>query len=125
MRKLINEEEAKTMVADAIKNNMTGKAISEKYGININTTCYIAKYGKLGYELAYKKKRTCPRCGTQLDKKMHFCWKCGTKAVTNKDEILEQTEKLLGILTCYPCNQAAEGIGIVNRIKDYIEEQSE
>lgn len=24
-----------------------------------------------------------------------------------------------------PCNQAAEGIGIVNRIKDYIEEQSE
>ena len=43
MRKLINEEEAKTIVSDAIKNNMTGKAISEKYGISINTTCYIAK----------------------------------------------------------------------------------
>lgn len=125
MRKLISEEESKLMVADAIKNNMTGKAINEKYGISTNITCYIAKYGKLGYELADKKKKTCPRCGTQLDKKMHFCWKCGTKAVTNKDEILEQTEKLLGILTCYPCNQTTEGIGIVNHIKDYIEEQSE
>lgn len=125
MGKLINEEEAKTMIADAIQNNMTSKAISEKYGINTNITCYIVKYGKLGYEFADKKKRTCPRCGTQLDKKMHFCWKCGTKAVTNKDEILEQAEKLLGILACYPCNQAAEGIGIVNRIKDYIEGQNE
>ena len=37
-------------------------------------------------------------------------------------ECIEQAEKLLGILTCYPCNQAAEGIGVVNRIKDYIEE---
>lgn len=40
MRKLISEEEAKTMVADAIKNNMTSKAISEKYGIGGNITCY-------------------------------------------------------------------------------------
>ncbi len=40
----------------------------------------------------------------------------------NKDEILEQAEKLLDILTCYPCNQAAEGIGIVNRMEDYIKE---
>lgn len=125
MRRLINEEESKLMVADAIKNNMTGQALSEKYGINEHIACYIAKYSKLGYELADKKKRTCPRCGTQLDKKMHFCWKCGTRAAADKDEILEQTEKLLGILTCYPCNQAAEGIGIVNRIKDYIEGQNE
>lgn len=125
MGKLLSEEEAKTMVADAIKNNMTGKAIGEKYGISGNMACYIAKYSKLGYELADKKKRICPKCGTQLDKKMHFCWKCGMKAIESKDEILEQAEKLLDILTCYPCNQAAEGIGIVNRIKDYIEEQSE
>lgn len=122
MRKLISEEESKLMVADAIKNNMSKKAISEKYGIAENIACYIAKYSKFGYELADKNERTCPRCGTQLDKKMHFCWKCGTKAATNKDEILEQAEKLLGILTCYPCNQAAKGIGVVNRIKDYIEE---
>lgn len=122
MGKKFTQEELKTMVADAIKNNMTSKAISEKYGIGENIACYIAKYSKLGYKLADKKKRTCPRCGTQLDKKMHFCWKCGTKAIESKDEILEQAEKLLGILTCYPCNQAAEGIGIVNRIKDYIEE---
>lgn len=123
MRKL-SKEENKLIVADAIKNNMTGTAISKKYGIVENIACYIAKYSKLGYELADKKERTCPRCGTQLDKKMHFCWKCGTKAIESKDEILEQAEKLLGILTCYPypCNQAAEGIGIVNRIKDYIEE---
>ena len=47
------------------------------------------------------------------------------KVIESTDEILEQAEKLLGILACYPCNQAAEGIGIVNRIKDYIEEQSE
>lgn len=125
MRKLMSEEEAKTMVANAIKNNMTSKAISEKYGIGENIACYIAKYSKLGYELADKKKRICPSCGTQLDKKMHFCWKCGMKAMESKDEILEQAEKLLDILTCYPCNQSAEGIGIVNRIKDYIEEQSE
>ena len=125
MGKLLSEEEAKTMVADAIKNNMTGKAIGEKYGISENIACYIAKYSKLGYELADKKKRICPKCGTQLDKKMHFSWKCGMKAIESKDEILEQAEKLLDILTCYPCNQAAEGIGIVNRIKDYIEEQSE
>lgn len=130
MGKLISEEESRLIVADAIQNNMTSKAISEKYGINESIACYIAKYGKLGYELADKKKRICkkricPSCGTQLDKKMHFCWKCGTKAVTNKDEILEQTEKLLDILTCYPCNQTTEGIGIVNRIKDYIEGQNE
>lgn len=122
MGKKFTQEEAKTMVADAIKNNMTSKAISEKYGIGENIACYIAKYSKLGYELADKKKRTCPRCGIQLDKKMHFCWKCGMKVIESKDEILEQAEKLLDILTCYPCNQAAEGIGIVNRIKDYIEE---
>ena len=121
MRKL-SKEENKLMVADAIKNNMTGTAISKKYGIVENIACYIAKYSKLGYELADKKEKTCPRCGTQLDKKMHFCWKCGTKAMESKDEILEQAEELLGILTCYPCNQAAEGIGIVNRIKDYIGE---
>ena len=47
------------------------------------------------------------------------------KAMESKDEILEQAEKLLDILTCYPCNQSAEGIGIVNRIEAYIEEQSE
>lgn len=122
MRKLISEEESKLMVADAIKNNMTCKAISEKYGISETLACHITKYSKLGYELADKKKRTCPRCGTQLDKKMHFCWKCGMKAIESKDEILEQAEKLLDILTCYPCNQAAEGIGVVNRIKDYLEE---
>lgn len=122
MRKLISEEENNLMVADAIKNNMSNKGISEKYGISENLANYIAKYSKLGYELADKKKRICPSCGTQLDKKMHFCWKCGTKAIESKDEIFEQAEKLLGILTCYPCNQAAEGIGIVNRIKDYIEE---
>lgn len=122
MRKLISEEESKLMVADAIKNNMSNKGISEKYGISENLANYIAKYSKLGYELADKKKRICPSCGTQLDKKMHFCWKCGMKAIESKDEIFEQAEKLLGILTCYPCNQAAEGISIVNRIKDYIEE---
>lgn len=122
MGKKFTQEEAKTMVADAIKNNMTSKAISEKYGICENIASYIAKYSKLGYELTDKKKRVCPKCGTQLDKKMHFCWKCGMKAIESKDEILEQAEKLLDILTCYPCNQAAEGIGIVNRIKDYIEE---
>ena len=64
MRKLINEEESKLMVADAVKNNLTGQALSEKYGIGGNIACYIAKYSKLGYELADKKKRVCPKCGT-------------------------------------------------------------
>lgn len=125
MGKKLTQEEAKTMVADAIKNNMTSKAISEKYGIGENIACYIAKYSKLGYELADKKKRTCPRCGTQLDKKMHFCWKCGMKAIESKDEILEQAEKLLKILATFPSSSSDVGISIVHGIKDYIKREAE
>ena len=126
MGKKLTQEELKTIATDMIINKLPIYEATEKYNLSSETIERIGRYSRAGYDIAKEAKaKVCPKCGEALEKKMRFCWKCGTKAVTNKDEILEQAEKLLGILTCYPCNQAAEGIGIVNRIKDYIEEQSE
>ncbi len=55
MRNIISEEQARAMVTDAAKNKMNGYAIGEKYGIDKSIACYVAKYSKLGYELADEK----------------------------------------------------------------------
>ncbi len=126
MGKRLEENQLRQVFADVAFQKMSVFEASKKHNLSFETIERIERYGKAGYSLAKEAKaKVCPKCGEVLDKKMRFCWKCGAKAKIGKDEIIEAAEKLLNVLTAYPCNQATEGIKIVNQIEDYINEQEE
>ncbi len=126
MGKKLTQEELKTIAADVIIHKLPIYEASEKYHLSFETVERVERYGRAGYDLAKgAKAKLCPKCGEVLDKKMRFCWKCGTKAEPDKDEILDALERLLKILATFPSSSSDVGISLIRGIKDYIKREDE
>lgn len=126
MGKKLTQEELKTIATDVIIHKLPIYEASKKYNLSFETIERVERYGRAGYDIAKgAKAKICSKCGEVLDKKMRFCWKCGTKAAAGKDEILEAAERLLKILATFPSSSSDVGISIVHGIKDYIKREVE
>lgn len=61
------------------------------------------KKGETRWLFQTKKEKVCPSCHNEsTNPKARFCWNCGAKILTEKEEIVERLQNLMSLTVTMP-----------------------
>lgn len=72
---------------------------------------------------AAAEKPLCPKCGQELPPHAHFCYMCGVKILTEREQLAEDLSKLRGVFNLLPEHTRDHAIKTLNTAIAYLEKE--
>lgn len=94
--KKISNDIISGVLQDIAEGKLTREKIADKWEIHVQSV----------YKIARENIPVCPKCGNSLPVRSKFCNLCGTKVLTEKEQVAENLKKAAGL--CAGCINADE-----------------